>query len=124
MSVVNVIELEGLRYQALVDANLSSLDTLISDDVRYIHTNGIVDSKASLIESLASGKRKYLSIIAVEQEVRQYGDLHIITGEIKIQYIARGDTYEALLAHTSVWLERSDQAQLISWHSSPSTFGK
>ena len=124
MTVIDVVKLERMRYDALVQGDVETLKRLLSDDVQYIHSNGLVDTKDSLVGSLASGSRKYLAFDAIHQETRDYGDISILTGEVSISYIARGVANELRAAHTSVWRTVGGITQLVSWHSSPATFGR
>src|SRR4051812_47932344 len=47
------------RVAATIAADKERLAKILSDDLRYAHSNGVVDTKASLSEALVSGKSKY-----------------------------------------------------------------
>ncbi|NBV86686.1 MAG: nuclear transport factor 2 family protein, partial [Verrucomicrobia bacterium] len=53
---------DDLRVEAMRSPEAGKLDAILSDALRYAHSNGAVDSKASLTELLLSGKSKYLNI--------------------------------------------------------------
>lgn len=117
-----ILDLETKRLQGLIDGDLFTLETLMSDDLVYIHSNGICDTKQSLIRSIADGVRKYTKLSPRKSDVRQFDEIFIITGEIDISYIARGISNDTAIAFTAIWRADAHAARLISWQSSPSIF--
>lgn len=53
---------EERRYQAMLDNDLVTLERLLGEELRYIHSNALVDSKASYIASLKAGAVQYQQI--------------------------------------------------------------
>ena len=56
-----VLKADDERTAAYTAADKEKLDAILSDDLRYAHSNGGVDTKSSMIEALTSGKTKYKS---------------------------------------------------------------
>lgn len=52
---------DDARVAAMLKPNAATLAQVLSDDLRYAHSNGKVDTKASLTASLLGGEAKYLS---------------------------------------------------------------
>ena len=48
-------ELENRRYQAMADADIASLDELLSADLVYGHSDASRDSKQSYLDKVADG---------------------------------------------------------------------
>lgn len=117
-----ILDLETKRLQGLVDGDPRALEAHLDNGLVYIHTNGICDTKQSLIKSIADGVRKYTRLSPRRSDVRRFGDVFIITGEMDIAYIARGAANDAVIMFTAVWHADAQTARLISWQSSPSTF--
>ncbi len=74
-----ILKLEQQWVDALVKADTAVLEKLYTDDLIYTHSSGTVDSKASYIDSLKTGKSKYESIERDDVKVRLYGDTAIVT---------------------------------------------
>lgn len=50
---------DDTRVAATLAADPAKLSPLLSDDLRYAHSTGGIDTKASLVESLTTGRLKY-----------------------------------------------------------------
>lgn len=124
MNLDQVIALEKSRFAALVSGDLQTLETMLDDQVAYTHTNGIFDTKASLLGSIRSGVRKYLAFDCVTLTGTAFGTTFVLNGRSAIRYEARGNVVSAEIAHTSVWRADGATARLIAWHSSPATCQK
>lgn len=74
-----VLKLEQQWVDALVKADVAALETLYHDDLVYTHSSGVVDTKASYIDAIKSGKTKYESFARDDIRVRLHGDTAIVT---------------------------------------------
>ncbi|MGH9844164.1 MAG: nuclear transport factor 2 family protein [Blastocatellia bacterium] len=74
-----ILKLEQQWVDALVKADAAALEKIYADDLIYTHSSGTVDTKASYIDSLKTGKAKYESIERDDVKVRFYGDTAIVT---------------------------------------------
>ncbi len=70
-------QVESLR-KAMVDADRGALNGLISENLNYGHSSGLIDTKASFIETTASKKTDYITIEQTDQTVK------IVDGNIAI----------------------------------------
>jgi len=122
MNKQDILDLEAKRLQGLIDGDLPVLEESLADSLVYIHTNGICDTKQSLIKSIADGVRKYTRLSPRRSDVRRFGDMFIVTGEMDISYIARGTANDAVIMFTAAWCAGAQAARLVSWQSSPLTF--
>jgi ketosteroid isomerase-like protein len=59
---------------AMMKNDYAALDKLMSNDLYYRHSNGLVDTKASYIGALKSGKSRYYEINFEEIVVRPVDD--------------------------------------------------
>ena len=59
---------ETLRL-AMVDANKKVLEEITSEQLSYGHSSGKIDTKASFIEDLATGKSDFVSITLTDQTI-------------------------------------------------------
>ena len=54
--VAALTTVDDARVAAMLKPSKATLDTVLSDDLRYAHSNGKVDTKASLTSSLLGGE--------------------------------------------------------------------
>ena len=51
---------DDARISAMRTPDKAALEAVFSNQLRYAHSNGVVDTKASFVEILTTGKTKYL----------------------------------------------------------------
>ncbi len=74
-----VLKLEEQWVTALVKADTAVLEKLYADDLVYTHSSGAVDTKATYIDSLKTGKTKYESLNRDDIKVKLYGATALVT---------------------------------------------
>ncbi len=114
-AALRAAELE--RFEANVTADPKSLDRLLDDALEYTHSNGVLDTKKSFIESLTSGKLDYLATEADIQSLRIEGDVGIIRGRAKVTVSDHGQPLDLDLGYVDVWLWKDGRWQMTTWQS-------
>ncbi len=109
---------QAVRIKATIDADVEELDKCYADDLVYAHSDGRVDDRGVLLAGIASGRVDYQKIEIVEQGIRIFGDVAIITGSADFYVVANDVVNEMTLRFTSVYVHRDDRWQFASWHSS------
>ena len=74
----DILAIEEERCRAERAGDMATLERLLDDSLVYIHTNGLIDSKKSLIAS--RDKMKFQKMDRRDLKVRVSGDLAVITG--------------------------------------------
>ncbi|MGD8478307.1 MAG: nuclear transport factor 2 family protein [Burkholderiales bacterium] len=115
ISVADALQAEDARYEAQINCDFDSLDTLLARDLVYIHSSTVQDTKASFIESLRSGKVSYHSMERSNTKVRIFGNIAIITGRADFEVTTRGRDKTLNLLFHSVWVKRDSGLQFVSW---------
>lgn len=110
-----VRQVEDRRVKATIDNDFATLEAVLADDLTYGHSNGVVDTKASYIESLRSGKTKYLTIERTPSVVRVYGDTAVVTGTATVGL--RGQPAPFALRYTLAYVRREGQWRMVAWQS-------
>jgi Domain of unknown function (DUF4440) len=108
---------ELARFDAQVRADAKLLGELLDDGLEYAHSNGVLDTKASFIESLTSGTRDYIATTANLQSVRIFGDVAIIRGTAKVSVTEGGKPLDLEIGYTDIWLWKQGQWQMTAWRS-------
>src|SRR5258708_22535090 len=85
MTDKEVLGLEDKRFAAMVARDFSGLEALVHDQLRYTHSSGNTDGKATWLESMKAGRVKYKKANCREQKVQIYGDTALVTGRAHIE---------------------------------------
>ena len=81
-----LIAMEKMRFDALTKQDTSALSRLLDKDLVYIHSNGVVDNKSSLLKSIASGAIVYLFILPEKATASVQGNYGWVYGKANIRF--------------------------------------
>jgi hypothetical protein len=106
------------RVAAMKSADQGRLAAIFSDDLRYAHSSGAVDTKQSFIESLTTGRLKYVSY---EYEERQFTfpapGIALMTGRAKVTAMSATGEAKMMLSFLAVWREEQGHWRFLAWQS-------
>ncbi|MFM7607109.1 MAG: nuclear transport factor 2 family protein [Prosthecobacter sp.] len=106
------------RVAAMQSGDRAKLDAVFSDDLRYAHSNGIVDTKKSFIEILAAKKTKYMVYEYEEQNFTfPAPGMALMTGRAHIKADAGGTIMDGVLSFLAVWRKEQGQWRFLAWQS-------
>lgn len=111
-----IIRLEQARCRALVEADIDSLEKLVSDDVVHVHANGKADDRQAYLAMVGSQIR-FLEAGRKELDVRVYGDTAIATGRLDQTIVINesGQRVDMRVMTTQVWVRRGNSWQQASF---------
>ncbi|RZF25908.1 MULTISPECIES: nuclear transport factor 2 family protein [unclassified Paraburkholderia] len=108
--------LERERFRAMVDGDGQSLDTLLADNVSYVHTNGKRETKRQFIDGIVAGRRRYRQIEVQSQDVLPAGrETYVVTGRALIEMEANNGALLFPIAYTAIHTHEDGQWRLIAW---------
>ena len=108
-----ILALEDRRIEAMVKGDVRALGEILADDLIYTHTTARLDTKASFIDAVKTGKSNYKSVDRKDVEVRSLGDTAVVTGHAKFHV---GDNkFEARFI--DVYAKRNAVWQMVAWQS-------
>jgi hypothetical protein len=117
ITVDEVLQAEAARYAAQTSNDISTMQRLYADELVYVHSSTVQDTKTSYIESMRSGAVKYRKMNMGEVKVRTYGGVAIISGPAVFEVTVRGEDRTLNLLFQAVWVKRSAGLQFVSWQS-------
>ncbi len=113
MSTQSITAREDELYQAMLALDYTALDEALSDDVRYIHSTGVVETKAEYFAGLREGLYEYGAITRISGDTAQYGSIAITTGVIDM-LVAKGSAKNTIrLQHVLIWREEAGVWRLL-----------
>lgn len=115
ITVEEALKAEDARFKAQMSGDASAMQRLFGDDLVYIHSSTVQDTKASFIESITSGDVRYRAMSRGEPRVRTYGCIAIVSGGAKFDVTVKGDDRTLSLLYHAIWAKRSSGVQFVSW---------
>lgn len=113
-----VLELEAQRFAAMTRKDTVLLKNLLAEDLVYMHSNGLIETKPAHLMSIGSGKITYISMERVPgTRVRQYGKWCITNGAVYVKGLLNGVAFDIQLLYTAVYQKRKRKWQLVNWQS-------
>lgn len=112
-----VTEIEKQRFAAFVSKDYAYLDKALADDLFYCHSNALIDTKTSLIQSLKDGKLMYQEMTPEEIKVRIYGKTAVVTGLCAAKVLSNGQQISTKFRFTDVYVKNKIGWQMVSWQS-------
>ena len=106
---------EDARYAAQMGDDFGALQKLLGNDLVYIHSSAVVDTKASYIDSMKSGTVKYRVMRRSDVTVRTYGCVAIISGLGNFDVTVKGQDMAVEIRFHSIWAKRDNGLEFISW---------
>ena len=107
------------RFAAMVKEDFAELDRLLADDLTYIHSSGVVETKKQSIASISAKVLRYVSIQSSDVRVRVYGDTAVLTGRAAMSVVAQGRDLNLQNLFTAVYVRQGGEWKLTVWQSTP-----
>lgn len=111
----NLFAADDRRMAAILKADPEELRACLSEDLVYVHGNGLVETRDQYIGKLVSGKRKYLTYDPVERQVRTFGEVTVFTGRLVVSIPGETEPAFHKLTYTAVYSHKPTM-QMVSWH--------
>lgn len=106
------------RVASMLAADRSRLDAVLGDDLRYAHSSGVVDTKASFIDALSAGRTKYLSLNYDERNFTfPAPGIALMTGRVEAKVQNATGVNEMALSFLAVWREENGRWRFLAWQS-------
>jgi ketosteroid isomerase-like protein len=95
---------EQALYRAMIDQDFTALDAILADDVVYIHSTAVAESKAEYLAGVRNGLYEYEAIASSGVTLRSVGDVAIQSGTVRMTVGERGQPRSPIiLLFTLVW---------------------
>ena len=104
-------------WNALLQADVVVLDTLLADDLTFHSPIGTTSTKAEFVERVRSGFLKYDSVTADEPLIRIHGESAIVTGRADIQFRTQEQPRSEGLYYTAVYGWTTPHWRMLAWQS-------
>lgn len=109
---------DDARVAAMKSPDRDKLSAIFSDELRYSHSSGVVDTKVSFIESLLKGSTKYLAVDYVERQFTfPARGIALMSGSANFKIGLETGEIAPTLAFLAVWRLEGGQWHFLAWQS-------
>lgn len=117
--IAEIEALDARRTQATLARNIDTLAALLSEDLRYVHSSGVDESRALYLERVAGGHYAYRGFEQLGRDFRVFGDVVLVNGDVLIDVDVAGTPKQIRARYLQAWARRGGQWQMVSWQSTP-----
>jgi uncharacterized protein (TIGR02246 family) len=104
-----IIAAEAQWVDALKAGNREQLGSLLADDLVYTHSTGVTESKSEFTQKF---KPDIQSFEYSDRRIKVMGDAAVLTATATISGAAKGESYQAKVRVTHVWMKNGGRWQL------------
>lgn len=112
-----VLAADDARYRAMLAADILALDTVLSPDLTYTHSNGVTDDKAAFLEKLRRGEVVYQACQRETHRFQTYADVALLHGTVRLKAQVSSRPVELHNHYLTVWVRVGARWQLRAWAS-------
>jgi hypothetical protein len=113
-----VLSAEDARFAAMVAADPGEMRRWFADDLEYVHSTGQVESRDQLVESITSGRTRYVAVTPGERQVVPLGaSAAAVRGRGRFQVTAGGNALDLQIRYLAVYGKQDGVWRLRSWQS-------
>lgn len=106
-------ELERSLRDAMLSADVSTLDRITASDFVWTHSSGTVDAKPAWLERFRSATSRYTKLDPSGVEVRSYGNVVLVSGYLDMTFVSSSGATELPLRFLRVWNRQGDGWRLV-----------
>ncbi|HEY0802821.1 MAG TPA: nuclear transport factor 2 family protein [Steroidobacteraceae bacterium] len=123
LTVAEIERLGALRRQAMLDADVPALESVLAEELVWIHGSSNKDGKASFLNGFASGRLQCFRLDYTEVEIRVYGTTAFVTGKLNMEVAVEGVRRAAMQRFCALWVSQQNGARLVHWQATAISHG-
>jgi ketosteroid isomerase-like protein len=111
-----VLAFEKARREAVLRADIKSLDSMTAPDLVYVDAHGFERNKQQYLEHIRTENIHYNSYALEDTTAKIYGDLAVATGLFKFDVTVEGKRNTGAQYYTGVYVRNEGEWTLLIWH--------
>jgi ketosteroid isomerase-like protein len=100
---------------AVVAKDFSTLDRMLTPDLIYAHSTGVIDDKTTYLAKMRAGKQVYAGIEHKSTTVRMHGDSAVAHSQIRMHGTNADGPFDDRVMAMHLWV-KSDGKWLLAAH--------
>ncbi len=113
----DVLGADDKRFEAMRAEDWSALDTVLSDDLTYVHSTARLETKAEHMANLKARKPQYKGVTPRDRAVRFSGDVGLVTGIAGIHVDNDGKEMRFTVRYLAVYAKAGGGWRMRAWQS-------
>lgn len=109
-----VIRAEKSWAAAVTAGDFAALEKILSDDLIYAHSTGVIETKAEYLAKLRRGTQKYDLIEHTKTTVKLHGDAAVAHSIVRMKGTNPDGPFDNRLMMMHFWVKRGGQWQLAA----------
>ncbi|MEX2585189.1 MAG: nuclear transport factor 2 family protein [Balneolaceae bacterium] len=115
-----ILDREGDRVAILEAQDYNALEALMTATSTYTHSNGLIDTRDQLLNTLRSGDVIYRSLNHHDVQVRFIAPtVAVLNGKSDLVVSIQGENQDVYLQFTIIYVKEDGVWSFEAWHSSP-----
>ncbi len=116
----DVLAVDVARTAALIAADRPALDRTLARELRYVHSNGLTQDRATYLAAAVGGAMQYRVIKPLERQARPLsGTVALLTGSNHVEVVLNGKPLQANVLYTAVYVQEGGAWKMTAWQSTP-----
>lgn len=117
-AVIGALRADNARTAAMAAGDGAALGRLMSEQLRFVHSDGRVEAKADYVKNLMAGDTEYADVKTSDVETMQISaDVVVVFGEQKMRKRLGPTWSDITLRYLGVWRNEAGRWLLVAWQS-------
>jgi ketosteroid isomerase-like protein len=117
-AVISALRADKARLAAMMSGDGDALARLMSDQLRFVHSDGRVESKADYVKNMMAGDTAYADAKTSEVETMQVSpDVVVVLGVQEMRKRLGPTWSEIKLRYLAVWRNELGTWRMVAWQS-------
>jgi uncharacterized protein (TIGR02246 family) len=112
-----VLAAHDRRIAATIAGDVAALAAMMTDDLTYTHSSGVVETKVEFLDGIETGRYAYREIAPRDRRVRVHGDAAVVSGPCHVVIEPGGKRTEIELTFTELYVKEGGQWRMALWQS-------
>lgn len=113
-----VLKLDRQRFDAQISKDTTLLNQLLSNDLIYVHSSGLVENKKEYVDKISNRQADYREVNIEKAKAHIYGkNTAIINGTAKINLWQTDKMVTIYLHYLDVWVKEKGKWRMVRWQS-------
>ena len=112
----HIIALHQKKFDFMISKQFDSLSLILDADLKYIRSNGWVESKEDLLANLKSDKLVYKQVLVSDTKVTLTNHVAIVSGKGLFSVILENQTLEIPLMYSEIYVKKRGKWLLLHRH--------
>lgn len=100
--------------KAMIAADKGALESLTAEELSYGHSSPKVDTRASYVDSIVTGKSAFKTIDLTRQTIQVVGDIAIVRAHFSSDIVPEGNAGHVELEMLMIWQKRGGAWKLLA----------